>query len=1009
MKKRISKQLATRVTRGGVLLLMALLSLSTSLFAQNTITVKGTILDELNEPVISATVVVLGEPNKGAISDFDGHFTITDVPSDAILRISYVGYQTQEVPLNGQRELTIQLMPDSEVLSEVVVVGYTTQRKESLTGSLQQISADDLKTTTTPSVENMLSSKSPGVYVAPGSGQPGSSGAVVIRGKSTINGSTAPLWVIDGVIVGSGPGTLNPNDVETMTILKDAASTAIYGSQGANGVIVVTTKSAKSGDLMIDVSMLGGLTTLNNGNFHVMNGAELYDLYASFGNEQDIKFARWTPELRNSNYDWWDLATRTGTIQNYNVTIRGGSDKVSTMTSVGVYEESGAVRGYKYTRYNGLARTTYRPTDWLTIKSYISGAMRDNDDRQHSVTAMYSNLPWDNPYDKDGKPMPHRSQEWVNSNSTNYLYDLQWNKGDSRLYDFSINLDFDVKLTDWLTFSSVNNYKFNNLSSHWYTDPRSDVGQGVDGRISEYRSSMQRRYTNQIFRITKSFDRHYINGLVAYEFNDYRSKDVDVSATGIPSGFETLNVTTKPEKTKGGVLEWAVQSFFTQFNYSYDDRYIAEFSLRRDGASNFGSNAQYGNFFSISGGWNVHKEAFFNADVITLLKLRASYGSVGNRPSALYPQYSLYSATATYDGVPGLLISQIGSADLTWEKSYNTGVGLDVDFWDRLHFNFDFYKKDTSDLLYAVPISGLNGVTSVWKNVGAVSNLGVEASVGAEIIRTNDWLWTVNANIGFNRNRVDELYGTPDPVTGKVPPIVIGGGAGIAGEANRILEVGENADTWYLPEWAGVDPKDGSPMWYKTVENNGVKSRETTHSYAEADLVKIGSYNPDFFGGFSTALQWKNLDMNAVFGFSYGGLIYNYSRMEYDSDGTYTDRNQMRLMPGWSRWEKEGDIATHPLPMYNGNKNSNKTSSRYLEDGSYLKLRSLSLGYNIALEKYKISNIRIALTGENLFTLTKYSGVDPELPSHNGAVIGSVSPSVYPSTRKFTLGVTLSL
>lgn len=976
--------------------------------AQGTVTVKGTVVDEKEEPVISATVVVVGQTNKGAITDIDGHFTLSGVSPSAKLKISYVGYKTTEISLDGKTSLTIQLVPDSEVLDELVVVGYATQRKESLTGSLQQISSKTLKTSSTPSVSNMLSSKAPGVYVAPGSGQPGTNGAVVIRGKSTINGSTAPLWVIDGVIVGSDPGSLNPNDVETMTILKDAASTAIYGSQGANGVIVVTTKRAKSGDLKVEVSALGGVTMLDKGNFNVMTGSELYDLYASFGNAQDVKFPRWKPELRDSNYDWWDLATQVGTLQNYNVTINGGSEKVSTITSLGVYDERGAVKGYRFTRYNALMRTTYRPSDKLTIKSYVSGALRDTDDRQHSLSAMYSNLPWDNPYTKDGKPTPHHSSDWVNSNSTNYLYDLQWNRGSSRLYDLSGNFDLDFRITDWLTFSSVNNYKFTNFRSSAYADPRSSSAEGVKGRLTEYRSESQRRYTNQLLRLNKSFGKHSLTGLVAYEFNDYKGHIIDVAGIGLPPGFEVLDVTTKPEKAKGTKMSWAVQSFFSNFNYTYDNRYITEFSLRRDGASNFGKNARYGNFFSISGGWNIHNEAFFKSDVVNLLKLRASFGSVGNRPSALYPQYSLYSATATYNGVSGLLISQIGSDDLTWEKSYTTGVGLDVTLWDRLRLNLDFYDKNTSDLLYAVPISGLNGVTSVWKNVGAVRNLGFEINLGADLIKTEDWLWTFDANLGLNRNKVTELYGKPDEKTGKVPPIIIGGGLGIAGEAHRILEVGADSDTWYLPEWAGVDPEDGRPMWYKTVTKDGVETREKTHRYAEADQVKMGSYNPLFFGGFSTSLQWKSLDLNAVFGYSYGGFIYNYSRMEYDSDGTYTDRNQMRLMPGWSRWEKKGDNATHPKPMYNGNNNSNKTSSRYLEDGSYLKLRSLTLGYNVPIKKYGISDLRLTLTGENLFTLTKYSGVDPEIPSSGNTVIGGTSPSVYPSVRKFTLGLSLT-
>ena len=973
------------------------------------VNIKGNVVDVHGEAIIGATILEKGNPSNGTITDYDGNFSLA-VASDAVLQISYIGYQEIEVAIQGQTSFNIVLLEDTKQLDELIVVGYTVQRKESLTGSLQSISSEKLKNVTTPSVENMLNSKAPGVYVAPGSGQPGSVGTVVIRGKSTVNGSTDPLWVIDGVIVGSSSGSLNPQDIETMTILKDAASTAIYGSQGANGVIVVTTKNPKIDKLKIDFSAKAGVTNLNRGNLKVMNGAELYDYYKSFDNQEMISFPRWNQDLRDDNFSWWDLASQTGHVQEYNLSLSGGTEQMRSLISIGVYDETGAVKGYDFTRYNMLYKTDYRPTDWLTIKPFISGSRRDIDNRQYSVSAMYSNLPWDSPFDKDGNIVGHRSSSWVNSNSTNYMYDLQYNFSKSITYEFMGNLDFDIKLTDWLTFSSVNNIKAQLHGSKSYSDPRSSSAEGVKGRIQEYRSEMLRRYTNQLLRFNKYIDKHSINALLAYEFNDYSAKTVTATGTGFVPGFEILDVVAKPEGTKGGVSEWAVQSVFSNINYAYDNKYLAQLSLRRDGASNFGDNAKYGNFFSISGGWNIHREEFFNSDLFDELKLRASYGSVGNRPSSLYPQYDLYSVSSSvsYNENSGALISQIGNRDLTWEKTYTTGVGLDVGLADRVRLTFDYYDKNTSDLLYQVPVPGLTGVTRIWRNIGAVRNKGFEATASFDVIKNKELLWTIDGNLGLNRNKVTELYGVPDPNTGEVAPIIIGDGVGIAGSASRILRVGADADTWFIREWAGVNPQNGAAQWYKTVTDaNGNKTRELTEVYAEADEVEKGAYTPKFFGGLSTSLYWKNFDLNAVFGYSVGGKIYNYSRAEYDSDGAYTDRNQMRLMSSWSRWEKPGDIATHPIASYNNSSNSNKVSSRYLEDGTYFKMRTLSLGYNFVMPQYNLENIRLFVTGENLFTITNYSGVDPELPSYDGKVVG-VTTTVYPTTRKFMFGINLT-
>ena len=974
--------------------------------AQQTAKIKGTILDQNGEPIIGANVLVKGTTN-GTITDFDGNYEL-DAPVGSTLVVSFIGYKTIEVKATAEKQ-TIKLAEDTETLDEVIVVGYTTQRKESLTGAMTTVKSDKLKDVTTPSVENMLNGKVPGVYVAPGSGQPGSSGAVVIRGQATLSGTTAPLWVIDGVIVGSDAGQLNPDDIESMTILKDAASTAIYGSQGANGVIVVTTKNARAEKMRVNASVKVGVSNLVKGNMEMMNGEELYEYYSKFQNADELKPTNWWSEdLRNRNFDWWDLATQTGFTQDYNVSMQGGNEKLQSFFSLGYYDEEGAVKGYDYSRYSFRLKNTYKPFEWLTIKPSLSGSYRNVYNAQYDVTSMYRRLPWDSPYAADGSLEPDRSPNWIDGSQTNYLLGLSYgNHSESKHYEFMGNFDFDIKITDWLIFSSVNNLKYTNSASKSYTDPRTESVSNVAGRLEESRGEVTRRYTNQKFLFNKNFDKHYITGLLAYEFNDYHYKNIYAAGTGFVPGFQVLDVTAIPEAASGGISEWAMQSYFTQWKYTYDNKYMAEVSLRRDGRSNFGDNAKYGNFFSFSGGWNINNEEWFNADWVNSLKLRASYGSVGNAPSSLYPQYDLYSVSVNYNGIAGALISAIGNKELTWEKTYTTGIGVDASMFDnRLRFNFDYYIKDTDNILYSVPVTGLTGVTNIWRNVGEMRNTGFEIAIGGDIIRTKDLTWSVDLNIGHNKNELRDLYKQLD-ANGNyvVRPVQIGDGSGISGSAQCILEIGEAVDTYYIREWAGVDSQTGSPMWYKNDENG---NKVTTTSPGDADYYKLGSASPDLFGGFNTSLTWKSFDLNAVFGYSIGGKLYNYARLEYDSDGTYTDRNQMKLQDGWSRWEKPGDIATHPAANYGNKSQANIASSRYLEDGDYLKLRSLTLGYNLKLTQWGIQNMRVYLAGENLFTWTKYSGLDPEIPASNGSVMKTAGPGLYPSVRKFMFGLNLT-
>ncbi|MCM1029436.1 MAG: TonB-dependent receptor [Pseudoflavonifractor sp.] len=976
---------------------------------QSDATCSGTVIDNTGEPMIGATVRVVGNDKAVAVTDVNGKFTLKNVKVGSTLTVSYIGYNDAKLVWTGQN-VNIALQPAASSLDEVVVMGYNTQTRESLTGALSVVKDDKLKDVTTPNLTNMLNGKAAGVYVAQGSGQPGSGAAVVIRGQASLSGSTAPIWIIDGVNVGTSAGDLNPDDVASITLLKDAASTAIYGADGANGVVVVTTKKGSDGTMNVSASVKLGISRLNNGRLEVMNGAELYDYYASMqGADKLATIPMWTPELRNRNFDWWDAATHTGFAQDYHIAISGGTEKLRSYFSLGYYDESGAVKGYNFNKYSFRASTDFRPAKWISIRPTLQGSKRKITDRQRSVTSMYSSMPWDSPYLEDGSFAPHRYSGWWNASSTNYLLDLDYgNYGKNDNYEFNGSFDFDVYITDWLTFSSVNAYRYNTYRYHGYTDPRSSSGEGVEGRISENSQSWTRKSTNQKLLINKTFgDKHKLNGLIAYEYRDYTYNWIEGVGTGFIPGFQILSVTANPETVGGSISQEAVSSYFTKWNYMYDNKYLLDASFRRDGASNLGK--RWGNLWSVSAGWVINRESWFDASWVDYLKLRASYGSVGNRPSSLYPQYDLYSVGVKYDGSAGALISVIGNQDLTWERTFTFDVGFDANFFnERLRSSFDFYIKNTDNILYNVPVTGLVGVTSIYRNVGKMRNTGVEFNVGGDIIATKDWTWSMDMNLAHNSNELRELFAQSDGKGGtEVRPVIISDGSGIAGSINRVLEVGQPIDTYYGREWAGVRPEDGKPLWYTTDENG---NRVITDSYAKADEVKLGTFNPKVFGAFNTQLRWKDLDLSASFGFSIGGKIYNYSRLEYDSDGAYTDRNQMKLQGDWTRWEKPGDNATHPRAVYNNTDQGNKASSRYLEDSDYLKLRNLTIGYTLPLPaNWGVRNFRVSLSAENIFCITKYSGVDPELPASGGTVMGSTGPGVYPSVRRFSLGLNVSL
>ncbi len=946
--------------------------------------VSGTITDAETNTTLPGVNVIEKNTSNGTVTDADGKYNI-QVGSEATLIYSFVGYEAQEIAVGGQSTINVNLLGSASELEEVVVVAYGTQKREAITSSVAKVDAKELTDITVPDVSTMLQGKAAGVQVASSSGAPGSVPQILIRGASSLNGSVVPLWVVDGVIQHGVP-IINPADVENISILKDASATSLYGSRGANGVVIVTTKRGEIGKGQVTFSAKLGMNEFNDGRFEVMNSQQLYDYHTQFGNSQPW----YTSDLLNRDYDWLEGGTQTGIVNDYNVSFTAGTEKLNTYINAGYYSEKGTIRGDELDRYTFRMNFDYQLNDRLKIMPKLAYSF-DVRDRVAEAPRyeLYLNLPWDNPFDADGIPInAQESSEWIGRDQRNYFYDQQWNYSSSEIINLSSNFDFEYTIFDNLTYVSTNNFTLYDSQSKSYTDPQSNAGLATNGRINDFAARRLTRLSTQMLRFEQDFGQYELTVLGGYEFNDYRYQDFNATGEGIIAGTEILNVATEPGSIGGFKNDYALQSFFLATDHSFEDRYFAKASIRRDGASNFGLENQYGTFFALGAGWNIHNEDFFSSRVFDELKIRVSYGSVGNRPSSLYPYQGTYRADTQYDALPAVVLDQFGNPDLKWEKSYETNLAVDALLFGRINTTVEYYNKNTSDLLYFVNLPDLTGFSGFWENVGGVTNRGIEAAVSADIIQRENFNWNLGFNIGINRNEITELF---DGQT-EIP------------RGNKIFTVGEDYNSWYTRKWIGVDTETGDPLW--EVYNRETGERTETTDYNQATLQRIGTSTPDFIGGFNTGLSYKNVSLTANFAFSRGGTIYNASRELFDSDGFYPTFNQQILIDDWSRWQQAGDVATHPRAVEGGNNNSNKPSSRYLEDGSYLRMTNVTLSYTVPagiLEGAGIGAANFYVAADNLLTITNFSGVDPAV----GGINGSASLS-YPIPQRVVLGLNVT-
>ncbi len=956
---------------------------------KNELRIEGKVTDEKGEPLPGVNIVVKGT-TQGTNSATDGTYSISVPDAQSVLVFSFVGYQSQEKVAGNGSVINIALVADTKALNEGVVVGYSSKQMSQLSSSVSVVSAKQLNDVTSNNPISLLQGKAPGVIVSNSSGDPNASSSIVVRGSSSITAGASPLMVVDGIIGGNA----NPNDIESVTILKDAAATGLYGSRAANGVIIITTKSGKTGKTRIDFNASAGFNNVTTGKFNVMNSQQLYDYTKSFYPAD--RFDKEIPaSVVSQNTNWQDHAFRTGATQNYVLSLSGGSENTKFYISGNYYNEQGTLHYNEAKRYNVRANITQRINDKLKLNVKVNARLnKQESDRaglDGALYGAYNNMPWDNPYNADGSVNKGTDGGWYGREQENFLHGWQYNLNQSNANGVDGDLNLDYTILPNLTFSSYNRVSTSNTKGLLYYDIRAKAGKGL-GRLTNSFTNNLSLITSNRLNYNKTFGKHGLSVLAVLEGEKNKVENDGVTGEGFAPGLHVMNTASRILSATGGIYENSFIKGLTQVDYDYDNRYFLVASYINESSSRFGANNRSGNFYTLGASWILSNESFMkDYSSIDLLKFRASYGVTGNAEIGNYQSFGLYSFATQYAGNSGAFPYQMDNKNLTWEKAKSLNFGVDLGLFKRLMLNVDLYNKTTDGLLLNVEMPYTSGFGSVIRNVGAIRNRGLELNL-TSVNLGGKFRWETNFNIAFNRSKVLTLDQGKDIRSG-----------------NLLISEGEELYTWNMRKWMGVDAATGDPLWEKiSVGANGEEVRTTTNSYAEATQQNVGTANPNFTGGMSNTLSYKGFTLSAFVNFVSGNKVYHTSRQLFDSDGAYYTYNSMVLADGWNRWTQAGDEATHPKPVFGGNKNSNQASSRYLEDGSYLRLRNVNLAYQLPdhfARKIRSEQVKLFVSADNLVTFTKFSGMDPEVvlgPS------GGSSSIKYPISKKVLFGINIS-
>jgi TonB-linked SusC/RagA family outer membrane protein len=966
--------------------------------------VKGKVISLTdNSPLPGVNVVIKGTTN-GTTTDANGEYAIQATPED-VLVFSFIGFLSEEAKVGTQTKIDMMLSQSLEELLEVVVVGYSEKKKQEITGAISNLSIDEIEGVTGSNIEYMLQGKVSGVQVSTTTGAPGSNAEIKIRGTSSINAERPPLMVVDGIIGGS----YNPNDVESLTVLKDAGAVALYGSRANSGVIIVTTKRGKTDKLKIDYKGTAGIRQITTGNFQMMSGSEIYETERNmFASSTTFKNFRPSEDLKNTNHDWLNLAYHDANIFNHNIALSQKLDKISFYLGADYFKEEGTLLHTNYERLNVRSNIDYKLGKSVKLSTNVNIITDKNNysGEWQWTYNPYLYLPYDNPYDAEGniRYVDGTTTDWFTRDKLNVVHNADYNSYSYRSTTINADAILTVPIRPWLDFQSRNRISMYMGRDDQYKDARTIEGRAVNGQIGFGTDLNKGAITTNLLKFTKDLStNHHFSGFVGVEGAHDTRESAGATAIGIASGLTVPGAASSPNSIVGNKFPTRAMSFLSEVSYDFKGKYFVSGSFRRDGSSVFGKDKRWGNFPALSAAWLMSNEDFMvMLKPVSLLKLRASYGVIGNDNIPLFQSLAKYNFLTQYAGRPGGYPATLPNPDLSWEETKTANIGVDLELFKKLEITIDAYSKVTDQLLLYVQLPTSQGFEQALRNVGQVSNKGLEFSIGGDVVAKGKFKWNTSFNIGFVKNNVDNLPG------GKIMRV--------GGDVNQLLKEGEGLGSWYMPKWMGVDPANGDPLWEKiTYDAEGNETaKEITNVYEEATYQIVGNATPDFFGGWTNVVSYRGFSLNVTASYQSGNEVYHRTREFVDSDGAFFGFNLMKLQDGWNRWENAGDNATHPKLVYNGNKLSSRTSSRYLEDGSFIRVRNITLSYNLPLStisKIRMSSAQVFVSGDNLFTFTKFSGLDPEVNSFSNTnyyQIGGVSDFKYPINKQYLVGIRMS-
>ncbi|RAV30862.1 SusC/RagA family TonB-linked outer membrane protein [Sinomicrobium soli] len=992
-------------------------------------TVSGTITDsETGMPLLGVNIIIKGT-STGTSSDLDGNYTITGISPGDILTYSFMGYESRDIPFDANTTIDVSLTPATNELEEMVVVGYGRQKKRNVTGSVVSVGSEEIAQSNLQDPVSVLQGRAAGVQVTSNSGAPGGGMTIRVRGNSSLNSGNDPLFVVDGVPIESNSlsslnGTenfglnpladINPDDIESIEILKDAASTAIYGSRAANGVVMITTKRGAEGKAQVNLNVHTGISQITR-KLSVLNASQYRELILdSYRNMDNPEEPYWTVidslNPRNTgDVDWQDELLRTASQYKIDLAVRGGAENVKYSWSSSFLNQDGIILNSNYKRVTTRLNVDFDISDRLRAGQSIAYTNTNNNRINAGGTGNLSVI-------RELLVRPPSYAMYLPDGSLNgymvgrrnpvgiALYATHQNKSNRIIGNEYLEYD----IMDGLTFRSNLNLDFTAMKEDDFMPSILDYREGYN--TGAVRSTNNITWGNENYlKFDRNFgEKHSLNALAGFSFQNWQYERTGLDGMFFPSdNIRTLNgAGTISNQEVNITTEHSMLSYFGRVSYDYMGKYLAEVNIRADGSSRFGKDKRFGYFPSASVGWRFSEEKFLeNLDFLSDAKLRFSVGNTGNEAIGNYTSQGEFMVGSNYLDYSGASPSVMPNSGLTWETTTQYNAGLDVSLWrNRLIFNADFYIKDTRDLLYNVPIPRTTGFSYITQNIGRIQNKGIEFLVSSRNL-TGDFSWNTNFNISANRNKVKEL-----------PEDLLTNGY-IQNGTYHILKEGLPIGTFYGWKFDGVYARDEDNVNGVT---NGAMGREFQggdpiwndlngdHIINEDDRQIIGNAEPDFFGGITNDFSYKNFTLSVFFQFSVGNEIYSEINHQRNSVVRYNNLSTDAL----GRWREQGDITDFPRPVRDDPMQSDsRVQSRWVEDGSYIKLKNVHFRYSFPsriINKIGIHKLDAYITATNLITWTKYTGFDPDVNSYSGLRAG-VDEGSYPQSRTLILGLNFGL